>query len=59
MTEQLGNLADGDLVHKANSRPGEPLVSLVLLDWECRERFHTLDWLNRQDAPATNTRSCG
>jgi len=39
------------IVHKANSRPGKPLVSLVLLDWECRERFHTLDWLNRQDAP--------
>ena len=38
-------------VHKANSRSAAPLVSLVLLDWECRERFHTLDWLNRQDAP--------
>ena len=39
------------IVHKANSRSAKPLVSLVLLDWECRERFHTLDWLNRQDAP--------
>ncbi len=39
------------LVHKANSRSSDPLVSLVLLDWECRERFHSLDWLNRQDAP--------
>ena len=39
------------ILHKANSRPGTPQVSLVLLDWECRERFHTLDWLNRQDAP--------
>ncbi len=39
------------VVHKSNSRAGEPLVSLVLLDWECRERYHTLEWLNRQDAP--------
>lgn len=26
-----------------------PLVSFILLDWSVRERFHTLDWLNRQD----------
>ena len=38
-------------LHKTNSRPVEPFVSVVLLDWECRERFDTLDWLARQDAP--------
>ena len=39
------------VVHKTNTRAADPLVSIVLLDWECRERFHTLEWLNRQDVP--------
>lgn len=26
-------------------------VSLILLDWGCRESFHALDWLERQDVP--------
>lgn len=28
-----------------------PKVSVILLDWSCRERFHTLDWLLKQDVP--------
>jgi len=36
-------------VHKSNPSDTPPLVSLVLLDWSCREQFHTLDWLNRQN----------
>lgn len=35
-------------VHKSTTRE-TPLVSFILLDWSVRERFHTLDWLNRQD----------
>jgi len=36
-------------IHKS-SQANTPKVSLILLDWSCRERFHALDWLNRQDA---------
>jgi hypothetical protein len=38
-------------VHKKNGRGGDTKVSLILLDWSCRERFHALDWLNKQDVP--------
>jgi len=38
-------------VHKSNPYNNELKVSLILLDWSCRERFHALDWLNRQDVP--------
>lgn len=38
-------------VHKKGDHRGETMVSLVLLDWSCRERFHALDWLNAQDVP--------
>lgn len=38
------------IVHK-NSAPSAPRLSFILLDWGCRERFTTLDWLNRQDVP--------
>ena len=38
------------IVHK-NSAPPAPRLSIILLDWECRERFNTLDWLLKQDAP--------
>jgi hypothetical protein len=37
--------------HKINERAKSPTVSIILLDWECRERFHSPDWLNRQDLP--------
>jgi len=37
-------------VHKRSSGSVQPLVSLILLDWNCRERFHTLEWLARQTA---------
>lgn len=39
------------IVHKKNSRPSVPLVSLILLDWSCRESFHALGWLLKQDVP--------
>jgi hypothetical protein len=38
-------------VHKKNERPEATLVSVVLLDWSCRERFHTLKWLANQTVP--------
>src|SRR6266571_2761920 len=28
-----------------------PRISLILLDWSCRESFHILDYLERQDVP--------
>jgi glycosyltransferase involved in cell wall biosynthesis len=37
-------------VHK-NSSPPSPRLSIILLDWGCRERFTTLDWLLQQDVP--------
>lgn len=36
------------IIHK-NSAPATPKLSFILLDWGCRERFTTLDWLNKQD----------
>ena len=38
-------------VHKRNEASDTPLVSLILLDWSVRERFHALDWLSRQTVP--------
>lgn len=37
-------------VHK-NASPSSPRLSIILLDWGCRERFTTLDWLRQQDVP--------
>lgn len=37
-----------EIVHK-NLAPIAPRLSFILLDWGCRERFTTLDWLNRQN----------
>lgn len=39
-----------ELIHKRSSN-NEPRLSIILLDWGCRDRFATLDWLNQQDAP--------
>ena len=36
-------------VHKRRPSDKPVKVSIILLDWSCRERFHALDWLNRQD----------
>lgn len=36
-------------VHRNNDTFLKPKVSIILLDWECRERFSTLDWLSKQD----------
>ena len=38
-------------IHKSNDYKCRPKVSLILLDWSCRERFFALDWLSRQDVP--------
>ena len=38
------------IIHK-NASPSSPRLSIILLDWSCRERFTTLDWLLRQDVP--------
>jgi hypothetical protein len=38
-------------VHKSNPSNNALKVSIILLDWSCRERFHALDWLNRQSVP--------
>ena len=38
-------------VHKINEKIDSPKVSIILLDWECRERFHSLDWLSKQTIP--------
>ncbi len=38
------------IIHK-NASPSSPRLSIILLDWGCRERFTTLDWLLQQDVP--------
>lgn len=38
------------IVHK-NTSPRAPRLSIILLDWSCRERFDALDWLLKQDVP--------
>ncbi len=38
-------------IHKSNQRQEAPIVSIILLDWECREHFSSLGWLNRQNVP--------
>ena len=42
---------DSITIHKRNERIERPLVSVILLDWSCRERFHSLDWLKNQSIP--------
>jgi hypothetical protein len=31
--------------------PSTPKISLILLDWSCRESFHIFDYLQKQDVP--------
>ncbi|MBV8731278.1 MAG: hypothetical protein JO336_15835 [Acidobacteriia bacterium] len=38
-------------IHKRNTRAKLPKLSIVLLDWSCRERFDPLNWLEQQDVP--------
>ena len=38
-------------VHKRPTQRVGPKVSIILLDWSCRESLHALEWLNRQDVP--------
>jgi glycosyltransferase involved in cell wall biosynthesis len=38
------------IIHK-NTSLSSPRLSIILLDWECRERFTALDWLLQQDVP--------
>ncbi|KJU86067.1 Glycosyl transferase, family 2 domain protein [Candidatus Magnetobacterium bavaricum] len=35
----------------SNDLPTAPQVSIVLLDWSCRESFHSLQYLNQQTMP--------
>lgn len=37
-----------------NGALASPKVSFVLLDWSCRESFHSLDYLARQDVPRSD-----
>ncbi len=42
----------GVVVHKCRPATSGPVkVSLILLDWSCRESYHALDWLAKQDVP--------
>ncbi len=36
-------------IHKQLDRSVMPLVTVLLLDWSVRERFHALDWLEKQN----------
>jgi hypothetical protein len=38
-------------VHKRKTANSRPLVSIILLDWTCRERFQALEWLPKQTVP--------
>jgi len=38
-------------IHFESNVPQKPLVSLILLDWSCRESFHMLDYLANQTLP--------
>jgi len=38
-------------IFKDSASSHQPLVSFVLVDWSCRESFHTLHYLNRQNIP--------
>jgi hypothetical protein len=38
-------------VHKRPIHGVAPKVSIILLDWTCRESLHALEWLNRQNVP--------
>lgn len=42
-----------EVVYHSKSRKSnsKPTVSLILLDWSCRESFHSLDYLNKQTVP--------
>lgn len=37
--------------HKALPEGRSPKISMILLDWSCRESLHALDWLADQDVP--------
>ncbi|MCD4830508.1 MAG: hypothetical protein K8R02_01720 [Anaerohalosphaeraceae bacterium] len=43
--------SDNICVRKKNSPSESIKVSVILLDWSCRERFIALDWLKCQDVP--------
>lgn len=38
-------------VHKQSAGATTPKVSIILLDWSCRESFHAFEWLEQQDLP--------
>ncbi|MGA2916325.1 MAG: glycosyltransferase [Sedimentisphaerales bacterium] len=45
---------DNIRIHKKHNPSNPPKVSIILLDWSCRERFNTLDWLGKQDVSRDN-----
>lgn len=51
-SKDIYSCLDRAIVHKS-AASFSPLVSFILLDWNCRERFHTLDWLNSQSVDRT------
>lgn len=38
-------------LHKRNRNPVTPKVSIILLDWSCREQVQALRWLGQQNVP--------
>ena len=38
-------------IHKSSPRTFSPKISVILLDWSCRERLQALLWLNKQNVP--------
>ena len=38
-----------EVLHKSDN--ARPKISLILLDWSCRESFHIFHYLRRQSAP--------
>ncbi|MBI3862015.1 MAG: glycosyltransferase family 2 protein [Planctomycetia bacterium] len=52
---RLGRRAESSIPCKIHKQPDPgapaPKISIILLDWSCRESFHALKWLQRQDVP--------
>ena len=38
-------------IRKRHTSAVLPEVSIILLDWSCRESFHAIEWLSNQDVP--------
>lgn len=40
-----------EIAYENRSRTKQPKVSVIVVDWSCRESFHALKYLNEQSAP--------